>query len=463
MRSAVAPTARKPYTASVMILRRRHLSRRTFLRGAGVTIALPWLDAMHPGLGTPANGPIRSVFVYSPNGMKMDDWIPTETGRDYELPFLLEPLAKHRADFTIFSQIGIDAGRPHGDGPGDHARAVSTFLTCMHPRKTGGKNIHVGVSIDQVIAQQLRKQKGEATVFPSLELGMDGGRRAGICDSGYSCAYSNNVAWRSPSEPVAKESKARAAFARMFGDEQVNPKEAAKARRQLKSVLDAALADAKDLRRKLGSTDQQKLDGYLSSVREFELRLTKLEREAAEFELPDDFWHRDDSPRLTGRLQIMYDLIVLALQTDQTRVLTFMLGNGGNNRSYRFLGVPEGHHQLSHHRGDPKKLGKIRKINRYHTEQFARFIAKLGATEDGDSTLLKRSMVLYGSGLGDGNRHNHLDLPILLVGHANGKIKQGQHLRLPKHTPLANLYLRMLNVHGVEEIKFADSTGPLHI
>ena len=175
-----------------------------------MTIALPWLDAMQPGLSAPADGPTRSVFIYSPNGMKMDDWIPRKEGEDYELPYLLEPLAKHRADFTVFSNIGIDAGQAHGDGAGDHARAVSTYLTCMHPRKTGGKDIRVGVSIDQIIAQQI----GKETMFPSLELGMEGGRRGGSCDSGYSCAYSNNIAWRSPSEPVAKESKPRAAFAR---------------------------------------------------------------------------------------------------------------------------------------------------------------------------------------------------------------------------------------------------------
>lgn len=459
MPSAVALPSENPYNIHVMILRRRYLSRRTFLRGTGVTIALPWLDAMHPGLSAPTDGPIRSVFIYSPNGMKMDDWIPKKTGHDFELPYLLEPLAKRRADLTVFSHIGIDAGQPHGDGAGDHARAVATYLTCMHPRKTGGENIRVGVSIDQVIAQQL----GKETTFPSLELGMDGGRRGGICDSGYSCAYSNNVAWRSPSEPVAKESKPRAAFARMFGESKADPTATAQARRRMKSVLDAALADAKALRGRLGTTDQQKLDGYLTSVREFELRLDKLDEEDAKLKLPDKFWHREDDPQFTGRLQIMYDLIVLALQTDQTRVLTFMLGNGGNNRSYRFLDVPEGHHQLSHHRGDPKKLAKIRKINRYHTEQLARFIAMLRATDDGNSNLLHRSMVVYGSGLGDGNRHDHLNLPIILAGHGNGRIKQGQHLRLPRDTPMANLYLRMLGVHGIKKTRFADSTGPLDI
>jgi hypothetical protein len=459
MPSAVALITKKPYNLRIMILRRRHLNRRTFLRGSGVTIALPWLDAMLPGLGAPTKKPTRSVFIYSPNGMKMDDWTPTQSGANYKLPFLLEPLAKHKSDFTVFSQIGIHAGQALGDGPGDHARAVATYLTCMHPRKTGGKDLRAGVSIDQVIAQHI----GSETVLPSLELGMEGGRLGGICDSGYSCAYSNNVAWRSPADPVAKESNPRAAFTRIFGDANLDPATTNRSRRRLKSVLDAALADAKSLRGKLGTTDKQKLDGYLTSVRECELRLSKLEEDAAKVQLPKGFWDREDDTQFTGKLQIMYDLIMLAMQADQTRVITFMLGNGGNNRSYRFLDVPEGHHQLSHHRGDPKKLAKIRKINRYHTEQFAAFIGKLQKTTDGDSNLLQQSMVLYGSGLGDGNRHDHLNLPILLAGQANGQIKQGRHLKLPKGTPLANLYLRMLEVHGIKQRKFADSTRALNV
>jgi hypothetical protein len=448
-----------PLIARFHVIRRLHLSRRTFLRGAGAGIALPWLDAMCPALRPLSSGPTRSVFIFAPNGKKMDDWIPQTTGTDYQLPFLLEPLSAVRRDFSVLSNLAIDAGRAHGDGPGDHARAAATYLTCKHPRKTGGQHIVAGTSIDQVIAQKY----GQATLFPSLEFGMEGGRKGGVCDSGYSCAYSNNIAWRSPSEPVAKEVNPRTAFARLFGAPKVDPATDARDRRRLRSVLDAALADAKSLRGRLGAADRAKLDGYLASVREFEQRLIKLEAKAPKVPLPDKLWHRDDAPRFVQRLQLMYDLIVLALQTDQTRVLTFMLGNAGSNLSYRFLDIPEGHHFLSHHRNDPGKLAKIGKINRFHVEQFARFIGRLRDIQDGDRSLLHRSMIVYGSGIGDGNRHDHMNLPVLLAGHGNGRLHPGRHLQLPRHTPMANLYLTLLGTLELDVGTFADGTGRLSL
>jgi len=446
------------------VIKKLSLSRRTFLRGSSAAIALPWLDAMVPALGRAPKGPIRSVFVFAPNGQKMDDWTPKDEGRTWSMTALLKPLESLRAHFDVLSSLAIDAGRPHGDGPGDHARAASTYLTCMHPRKTGGADIHVGVSIDQVIAAHV----GKHTRFPSLELGTEGGRKGGVCDSGYSCAYSNNISWRAPSAPVAKETRPRAVFGRLFGTSSsdpssFDPKAEERRRRQAQSVLDSAWADAKRLRGKLGGSDRAKLDDYLASIREVEQRTRKLREETHSADIPRDFFDHGDGSRFKDRLRLFYDLIALALQTDSTRTVTFMLGRAGSSRSYRFLGVPEGHHYLSHHGGNPAKLAKIKKINRFHVEQFARFLTRLAKIEDGDSNLLHRSMIVYGSGIGDGNRHDHMDVPVLLAGHANGRIATGKHVRYARHTPMANLYLRMLEALDIETGKFADSTGPLAI
>lgn len=438
-------------------LRRRALDRRTLLRGSGAALALPWLDAMTAGLSTPKPAPVRSVFVFSPNGIKMDDWTPATTGKDYELPFLLEPLAALRDEFSVLSRLAADAGRSHGDGPGDHARAAATFLTCAHPRKTGGADLRVGTSVDQIIAAK----RGHATVFPSLELGLEGGRKGGSCDSGYSCAYSNNIAWRSPTTPMAKEVRPRAAFRRLFGIAGTETADARRARGRMQSVLDAAREDAKRLLRTLGASDQGKLDEYFTSVRSLERRLDKLDQQAAQAPVAPSFWNRTVEDDHTQRLRWMYEIIRLALQTDQTRVVTFMLGNAGSNRSYRFLGVSDGHHQLSHHRGDASKLRSIRKINRYHVEEFARFLGGLATTKEGDHSLLHHATVLFGSGLGDGNRHDHMDLPILVAGRAGGQFHPGTHHRMPKRTPLANLHRSILAAHGIANARFADSTGSI--
>lgn len=427
------------------------LSRRTMLRGSGAALALPLLEAMTPGLDSPSPGKLRSVFLFSPNGFKMDDWRPAEAGPAFAMPHLLEPLAGLRQHFSVYSNLAIDAGRSHGDGTGDHARAAATYLTCVHPKKTGGADIRAGVSVDQVIARHTGKQ----TLFPSIELGMERGRSAGSCDSGYACAYSNNISWRDERNPMPKETHPKAAFARMFA----NPDRKGRSERaQLRSVLDAVQADVKDLRGRLGRADRAKLEGYQDAVRSIEKRLQRLEQGLTKAPVGPEFWQREGGHYLT-RLQTMYDLIVLALQTDQTRVLTFMLGNAGSGRSYRFLGIPEGHHGLSHHRGKKNYLAKIKKINRFHTEQFARFLQRLADTEDGDQSLLYRSQILFGSGLGDGNRHDHMRLPILLCGHGNGAHRPGSHEVLPRHTPAAGLYLRMIQAHGIERSAFADSKG----
>lgn len=440
-------------------LRQIALNRRTFLRGGAACLALPWLDAMTPALGgTPKVKP-RAVFVYAPNGMNMEAWRPKGRGLAAKLGETMTSLRPLRKRLTVFSGLDIDAGRAHGDGPGDHARAVSTFLTCAHPRKTGGADIHVGVSVDQVIARQV----GGSSPFASLELGMDRGASAGVCDSGYSCAYSNNMAWMAPDQPVAKEANPRAVFTRLFGDpESARNREQQKKRRDWdRSVLDLVNADAKSLRRKLGAADQRKLEQYLESVRELEKRLQQEPSHDDLTPVPESLL--DNGRDFPEQLKLMYDLIILALATERTRVVTFMLGNGGSNRSFRFLGVPQGHHSLSHHGKVKAKRAAIAKIDRFYADQFAGFLQRMTEQQDGNGDLLGSSLVLYGSGISDGNRHSHHDLPILMAGEGAGRAVAQGHVVHPDRTPLADLYLSMMHAMGCKADRFADSVEPAQL
>lgn len=440
-------------------IRRLALDRRTFLRGSACALALPWLDAMAPACAAAPPQPRRAVFVFSPNGMDMPRWRPEGVGRRAKLVEILEPLRPVRKRLTVFSGLAIDGGRPHGDGPGDHARSAGTFLTCAHPRKTAGADIHVGVSIDQVIAEHV----GSETALRSLEVGMERGRSAGSCDSGYSCAYSTSVSWRAPDTPLAKETDPRAVFARLFGDPETaqSAEQAGRRRARERTVLDAVLADAKSLDRKLGAADRRKLADYLQAVREFEQRLEKLGEEAPEVALPDGLL--DGGNAFEHRLALMYDIIALALASDSTRVVSFMVGNAGSNRSYRFLGVPDGHHNISHHGKDAGKRDAIAMINRFHVEQLARFLARLEREQSGDGDLLSQSLVVFGSGIGDGNRHNHDDLPMLLAGEGGGAAKGRGHVVFDKETPAANLHLAVARAMGCEDERFADSSGALDL
>lgn len=438
-------------------IRQLALDRRTFLRGSAACLALPWLDAMLPALRRPAASPRRALFIFAPNGVNQRAWSVAGTGEGVVFEHTLEPLRKLQSRVTVFSNLAIDAGRTKNDGTGDHARATATFLTCMRARKTGGADIEVGVSADQVIAESLRG----TTRFASLELGMEGGPQAGICDSGYSCAYSNNVSWRAPNVPVAKETSPKAVFARLFGDPDVMLDAAAARRRdeRSRSVLDAVLADAKALDAKLGANDRRKLDQYLQSVRELEQRLQAGEEAMGQRPLPDGLMKpRHDQQE---RMALMYELLAMAFATDSTRVATFMLGNGGSYRSYDFLGVPQGHHDLSHHGGKQDKLDAIAKIDRFFVEQLVVFLQRLASHREGDGDLLSNSLVLYGSGLGDGNRHNHDKLPVLLAGEGGGAAIGRGHVKFDRETPLASLHLAIQQTMGVQAAQFADSAGPL--
>lgn len=436
------------------------LDRRSFLRGSACAMALPWLDAMQPALRAMPAAPVRCLYVFSPNGVNLREWRLQGEGLGAKFGKTLQPLESLRQRLTVWTGLAIDGGRSHGDGTGDHARSGGSFLTCAHPRKTGGADLAAGVSVDQAIAARV----GSATSFPSLELGMEKGAAAGVCDSGYSCAYSNNISWRAADAPVVKEHDPRAVFARLFGDPEESRNSASQRQRRRRelSVLDAVSADVRALAGRLGHADQQKLDQYLQSVRELELRLARIESEAAQqVAVPEGLLTTGQG--YPERLALVYDLITLAFATDRTRIVTLMLGNAGSNRSYKFLGVPDGHHDLSHHGNKPDKLEALAKINRFQIEQLARFLNGLVQQQEANGDLLAQSLVVFGSGIGDGDRHNHDDLPVLLAGEGGGAAKGQGHVRLGQETPMANLYLATMRAMGLADERFADSTGVLAI
>jgi hypothetical protein len=444
------------------------ISRRTMLRGLGISMALPLLDAMMPngligGIGSQAMGavgkaPLRTAFVFLPNGMWMPNFTPATTGAGFALTPTLTPLKNVAKEFSILSGLSLDAARAHGDGPGDHARSAAAFLTGVHPKKTGGADIHLGVSIDQVAAQKL----GGQTRLPSLELGCDKGKVAGECDSGYSCAYTSNLSWRSDQTPMPKEVDPSSVFERLFkaSDSAASSEAAAKRAALRKSILDYVADDAKGLQRQLGKDDQRKLDEFTTSIREIEKRIESAKNNPVPA-MPDADRPAGIPADFTEHQRLMYDMMALAFRMDLTRISTFMVAHEGSDRHYRNLGISEGHHTCSHHGTAQEKIESVKKIDQYHVEQFAYFLEKLKNTPEGNGSLLDNCMVMLGSGIGDGDRHNHNDLPILVAGRAGGAIKPGRHVQYPKNTPLCNLYLSMLGVMGAKVDRFGDSTGPL--
>ncbi len=437
------------------------LSRRTVIRGLGAGIALPWLEAMGPltawadGATKPEQAaPNRMAFLYVPNGKNMADWTPASEGTSYELPHILKPLEAVRSKFSVLTGLTADKARAHGDGGGDHARALGAFLTGAQPRKTDGTDIKAGTSVDQVAAARI----GDKTRLPSLEIGTEAGAMAGNCDSGYSCVYSSTMAWRSATQPLPKEVNPKLVFERLFSS--VPDADRIKRDVRRKSVLDFVREDSKDLSGKLGVNDVRKLDEYFSSVRDIELRIERAAK------LPPA--KTPEGPKPTGipgdfqeHIRLMCDLLVLAFQTDSTRVSTFVLANEGSNKPYPFINVPEGHHDLSHHGNDEAKKGKIRDINTFHVKQLAYLLEKLDSVKEGDGTLLDHCMIVYGSGNSDGNAHNHDNLPLVLAGGGCGTLKPGRHVIYPKETPLNNLWVSMLNRMEVNLDRLGDSTGTL--
>jgi hypothetical protein len=446
------------------------LSRRTLLRAGGAALALPALEAMLPGgalartasaaaaaLAPPAASPTRMLFVFLPNGVETDAW--RAEGPNGLSP-VLQPLAPHREHLTVLTGLCHRNAEAQGDGPGDHARSGACFLTGAHPRKTAGGDIEAGISVDQVAAAHLRG----TTRLDSLELGGEPGMTAGNCDSGYSCAYSANISWRGPHTPNGKEHDPRRVFERLFRDGPEGEGAEARARRLAlrRSVLDAMREPLRALDARLGAADRRKMDEYLEGVRAVERRIEFAEHAEREPEGAVGLKRPEGIPAdYQEHLRLLADLAVLAFQTDQTRIATFMLANEGSNRPYPTVGVKDGHHDVSHHGGDADKRRKFAAINAFHAEQFAYILARLRAAKDASGSVLDRTLVVYGGAIADGNRHNHDDLPVVLAGGAALGVAHRGTRAAPPGTPLCNLYLAMLGRMGVPAARFGDSTGPL--
>lgn len=440
------------------------LDRRTFLKGLGTAMALPVLEGMSPmkalaALGPAKVAPTRMAYLFVPNGVNMSAWRPGAEGALTTLTETLAPLEKVKSSVSVLSGLTQHHAFGNGDGAGDHARSTACFLTGVQPYKTSGANIKVGMSADQLAASRM----GGKTKFASLELGCERGGQNGDCDSGYSCAYSSNISWRSENTPVAKEVNPRLVFERLFGSGSGDEQKEARTRRDLfrQSILDFVIEDAVKLKGQLGKGDGRKLDEYFQGVREIETRLQKFENtQAAAIAagtarpggIPADYGEH---------IRLMGDMMVLAFQTDLTRVSTFMLANDGSNRSYASIGVSEGHHDISHHGGDAEKLAKKKKIDHFHVEQLAYILGRMQEVREGDGTLLDHTMLVYGAGISDGDRHNHDDLPILLCGGASG-LKGGRHVKYENQTPLNNLYVSMLDRMGFPGEKLGDANGRLN-
>lgn len=447
-------------------MKNQPLSRRAVLKGLGTVVALPWLEAMTPRLAHGAFGsnkpPLRMMYFHTPNGAHMPSWTPSETGSNYSLNSTLQAIQPYREYVNVLSGLTLDGARAHGDGGGDHARSGASFLTGSHPRKTDGADIQNSVSVDQVAAQNV----GHLTRYASLELGLQGSAQAGNCDSGYSCAYSSNLSWRNATSPLAKEINPSALFDRMFGGADVAEAAQAKASRnsRQKSVLDFVMEDAQHMNKGLGANDKRKLEEYMYAVRDVEKRLTNSNKlRVGEDGIPN-IPRPAGVPRDRGEhCKLMIDMMTIALQTDATRILTFMWANEGNNDPYPEIGVSEGHHDVSHHGKSEDKQSKIQLINKYHVDHLAYLLSAMTQVKEGDGNLLDNTMLVYGSGISDGDAHNHDDLPILLIGKAGGRLKRGAHYAYDKDTPLCNLYVWMLSQMGIKTSNFGDSTGQLKI
>jgi len=435
----------------------KSIPRRAFLQGVGATVALPFLDAMSPAFAAPAKAPVRLAFLYVPNGIDMKNWnIEQEGAFATPFPRIMKPLEGFKNDMIQIGNLTHNSGRALLDGAGDHGRCSGSYLTGIQVKKTT-IDIKASVSCDQLIANKI----GDQTRFASLELGMDDSRQAGDCDSGYSCAYTNNLAWRSETQPLPPILDPRALFERLFGTGiPLSPAEKERQARYRRSILDFVMADTRALQVSLGPTDRRKLDEYLSSIREVERQLVKAEKDsiainpglAKPYGVPPDF---------AEHFKLMTDMITIAFQADQTRVVTFLMTREGTSRSYREIGISDGHHPCTHHQGKTDLMEKVTQINEYHTKQLAGWLGNLKAAKEGDSNLLDNSMIVYGAGLSDGNRHLHEDLPTLLIGRGGDFLKPGRRVVYRRETPMCNFHLTLMDRMGVPLDNFGDASGRL--
>ena len=439
-----------------MIVMKRALPRRTFLRGLGTALSLPLLDAMIPAMtaeaATPANpASLRRLgFIYMPMGCDVTRWTPEGVTLDKLSP-TLEPLAPIKSHVTVISNLELQNAYP-----GTHATSNAAFLSAARAKLTESTDYYLGTTADQIAAQQI----GLDTQLPSLELSMDLLSTVGQCDNGYACVYQNNLSWSSPTTPLPSEAHPRIVFENLFGDggSMAQRREALKKRA---SLLDSVMSEITRLGQQLGAQDRNRVDEYLQTIREVERRIQQAEASVAENPLPDLDRPIGVPAAYAEHARLMFDLQVLALQGDITRVITFQLARETSNRTYPEIGVSDPHHPLTHHGNDPEKVAKVALINRFHVSLFADFLMKLQATPEAGGTLLDHSLYLYGSGMGNPNLHDHKNLPILVAGGAAGKMLGGRHIKLEQTTPLANLHLTLLDKVGVQIDKFADSEGQI--
>jgi hypothetical protein len=438
-----------------MIITKKALPRRTFLRTVGATVALPLLDAMIPAATALDKSPARPIrrlgFIFMPMGCDHSRWTPPGEQTLDELSPILSSLAPVKEHVTAITNLELANAYP-----GSHATSNSSFLSAAKAKHTEGNDYYLGTTVDQVAAKQL----GLETQLPSLELSMDLMQTVGQCDNGYACVYQNNLSWASPTTPLPSEAHPRIVFETLFG-EGGNLAERRAALRKRASLLDAFTNDVARLKRKLGAGDRDKINHYLDTIREVERRIQRAEANTADNPLPDLDRPVGVPAAYADHARLMFDLQVLAFQGDVTRVITFQLARETSNRTYPEIGVPDPHHPLSHHGNDPEKIARMAKINQLHVSLFAEFLQRLKDTPDGEGSLLDHSLLLYGSGIGNPNIHDHTNLPILVAGGAAGGMKGNRHVRYEKPTPLANLHLTLLDKVGVRLDSFADSTGRL--
>ncbi|MBT7982127.1 MAG: DUF1552 domain-containing protein [Akkermansiaceae bacterium] len=446
-----------------MSSRIEQIGRRRFLRGIGASVTLPSMSSMaieteDVKKGTTATGaPLRTAYLYAPNGVILDKWRPEGFGTDFHLNQSMKPLEGFRNDLQIIKGFDQLNGSPGRDGAGDHARANATFLTGARPLRTSGANIRVGISADQLAANFLAKE----TRLSSLELSCERVRNSGSCDAGYSCAYQYNISWRSANKPMSPESNPRLVFERLYGVGTAEEQSAnlEQRRAEKRSILDFVRDSARKMENSLDRTDKEKLDEYLTGIREVEKNIERAEklgpppapgRVAPEHGVPRNY---------REHIRILFDMMILAFKSDSTRVASFLIGHDGSNRSFKDIGVSSGHHDLSHHGNNQEKMDQVSLIDRFYIEEFAYFLEQMSAAKDIDGrSLLHNSMIVWGSGLSDGNQHSHKDLPIILAGHAGGKFQTGRHFDVGAK-PLNNLFVRMLEEVGLPKAQFGDSTG----
>ena len=444
-----------------MIITKKAIPRRTVLRGIGASLALPLLDGMVPALTAMQNTPARAVkrlgIVYHPNGIVPAGWLPKGTGTDFTFGPTMAALEPYRNQMLILSNLDNIEADAKGDGPGDHARAGGSYLTGVHVRKSE-TNVEAAMSMDQIAATAFEKD----TQLGSLQLTLDANTMVGSCDGGYSCAYSNTLSWRNPTLPLMSENDPRVVFERLFGASDSTDAKVRTARlRQDRSLLDSITERITTLQRELGAGDKRKVDNYLESVRDVERRIQKAEEQSSR-EMPNVAKPGGVPATFEEHAALMYDLQLLAYQSDLTRVITFMYGREITGRTYPALGINESHHSISHHGEDPEKLAKLAVIQAHHVSLFANYLAKLKATPDGDGSLLDHSMILFGSGISNSDRHTHVELHPVVVGGGAGTLKGGRHIAHKTGTPLANLHLTLLNKMGVPLEKLGDSTGQMN-